>query len=164
MRRTHAFDDYEYIREQQRRHYQQLEFDEVQRLERAAARLRRDLGLVEGEPPRREPPARPPPPLTYVDMSAWDSEPVPEQQWVVSNRIPRRQSVLFSGEVAAGKSTVQLHLSAAHVIARDWLGSMPEPGASLFIDAEDEPDVMHRRSALPANAFARANSRGSARS
>jgi hypothetical protein len=58
------------------------------------------------------------PPLPFINMSNWDNEPVPEQDWVVLNRIPRRQCVLFSGEGSAGKSTEQLHLSAAHVFGR----------------------------------------------
>jgi RecA-family ATPase len=90
----------------------------------------------------REPPR---PPLSYVDMSKWDSEPVPDQKWAVLNRVPLHQCALFSGEGAAGKSTVQLHLSAAHVLGRDWLGTMPEQRPALFIDAEDGEDIMHRR-------------------
>jgi RecA-family ATPase len=86
-------------------------------------------------------------PLPWIDMSTWDTEPVPEQEWVVPNRIPRGQCVLFSGEGAAGKSTEQLHLSAAHVLGRDWLGTMPEPGRAIYIDAEDNDKVLHRRMA-----------------
>ena len=85
------------------------------------------------------------PPLPYINMSNWDNEPVPEQEWTVLNRIPRRQCVLFSGEGGFGKSTVQLHLCAAHVLGRDWLGTMPEQGPALFIDAEDDEKVMHQR-------------------
>jgi hypothetical protein len=87
----------------------------------------------------------PPSPLPRVNMATWDTEPVPEQDWAVVNRIPRRQCILFSGEGAAGKSTVQLHLSAAHVLGRDWLGTMPEMGPAIFVDAEDDAGVMHRR-------------------
>jgi len=58
-----------------------------------------------------------------------------------------RQVTLFTGEGAAGKSTVQLHLCAAHVLGRDWLGTMPEPGPALFIDGEDDDKVLHRRMA-----------------
>src|SRR5262249_34979237 len=65
--------------------------------------------------------------------------------WVVQNRIPRRQCVLFSGEGAAGKSTEQLHLSAAQVLGRDWLGTMPVQGPAMFIDAEDDEQIIHRR-------------------
>jgi RecA-family ATPase len=85
------------------------------------------------------------PPLSYVDMSNWDNEPVPEQDWTVRNRIPRRQCALFSGEGAVGKSTIWLHATAAHVLGKDWLGSMPEIGPAIFIDAEDEVKVIHRR-------------------
>jgi RecA-family ATPase len=85
------------------------------------------------------------PSLPFVNMSKWDSEPAPQQQWTVLNRIPRRQCALFSGEGAAGKSTIQLHLSAAHVLGKDWLGTLPEQGPALFIDAEDDIDVIHRR-------------------
>jgi len=110
-------------------------------------------------PPERhyeEPPARrneQRPPLAFVEMSTWDSEPVPEQDWVVLNRIPRQQCVLFSGEGSAGKSTVQLHLSAAHVLGRDWLGQMPAQGPAFFIDAEDGEDVIHRRLAVIATHY-----------
>ena len=65
--------------------------------------------------------------------------------------LPRRQCVLFSGEGAAGKSTVLLHLSAAHVLGRDWLGTMPAQGPAIFVDAEDDKDVMHRRLAAIAS-------------
>jgi RecA-family ATPase len=86
-------------------------------------------------------------PLPFIDISNWDNEPVPQQEWIVLNRIPRRQAVLFSGEGAVGKSIEQMHLSAAHVLARDWLGIMPEPGPAIFLDAEDEERVMHARMA-----------------
>src|SRR4029453_10133392 len=42
---------------------------------------------------------RPPPP--WIDMSRWDDEPVPEQEWAVCDRIPLRQCALFSGEGSA---------------------------------------------------------------
>ena len=40
---------------------------------------------------------------------------------------PLRQAALLSGEGAAGKSIVLLHLCAAHALARDWLRTLPEP-------------------------------------
>lgn len=86
-----------------------------------------------------------PPGLRALDMIRWDHVPVPEPDWVVLNRIPRRQTALFSGEGAMGKSTLLLQLCAAHACAKDWLGTMPEPGPALFLDAEDDQDVMHRR-------------------
>jgi DNA polymerase bacteriophage-type len=83
--------------------------------------------------------------LVFINMSNWDSEPAPEQEWAVPDKIPRGQLALFSGEGAAGKSTEGLHLCAAHVLGRDcWLTS-PEPGPAIFIDAEDGEGVIHRR-------------------
>jgi RecA-family ATPase len=84
-------------------------------------------------------------PLPFINMSKWDSDPIPERQWSVPDRYPLRQTALFSGEGAVGKSIVQLHLSCAHVLGRDWLGTMPEPGPALFIDAEDDINELHRR-------------------
>jgi RecA-family ATPase len=87
----------------------------------------------------------PTPPLPWLNISNWDNEPVPEPEWAVLDRVPLRHVTLFSGEGAAGKSTEQLHLSAAHALARDWLGTMPEPGPSIFMDAEDDKNILHRR-------------------
>src|SRR5262249_55377994 len=94
-----------------------------------------------------------PPLLPFVDMSHWDDEPVPEQEWTVHDRIPNQQCMLFSGQGGAGKSTVQLQQSVAHVLARDWLGTMPRPGPALFVDAEDSCDVLHRRLAAIARHY-----------
>ena len=60
-----------------------------------------------------------PPPLPWISIEDWDQIPVPEQDWIVRNRFPRKQCALFSGEGAAGKSTLQLQLCAAHSLARD---------------------------------------------
>jgi RecA-family ATPase len=87
----------------------------------------------------------PRPPLPFLNIAAWDNEPIPQQEWAVFNRFPLRQTVLFSGEGAAGKSTIGLHLCATHVLGRDWLNGLPEPGPALFIETEDGADVLHRR-------------------
>jgi RecA-family ATPase len=85
-------------------------------------------------------------PLSFVNMSNWDNEPVPEPEWTLFNRIPRRQVTLFSGEGGAGKSMKILHLCAAHTAGgREWLGALSEPGPAIFVDAEDEENVMHWR-------------------
>jgi RecA-family ATPase len=94
------------------------------------------------------------PPLPFIKINDWDGKPVPQQDWVVKDRIPARQVTLFSGEGAAGKSTELLHLSAAHALdGRDWLGTLPEPGPAIFFDAEDEKNVMHRRLAAIAEHY-----------
>jgi len=85
------------------------------------------------------------PPLDFVDMSDWDNIPVPEREWAVRNRIPIRQVTINSGEGAVGKSIVELQLAAAHVLAKDWLGSMPEPGPAIYLGAEDDIPELHRR-------------------
>ena len=91
--------------------------------------------------------------LPYINMANWDTEPIPEPQWSVDGRIPRRQTALFSGEGGAGKSIIQLHLSVAAVLGRDWLGATPEQGPALFIDCEDDQDVLHYRLAAIAQHY-----------
>jgi RecA-family ATPase len=80
-----------------------------------------------------------------IDMSRWDTEPVPQQQWAVSDRIPLHKTAIFSGEGAAGKSLLQLQMSVAHVLGLDWLGAPTRKGPALFIDAEDDEPVLHKR-------------------
>jgi RecA-family ATPase len=87
------------------------------------------------------------PSLPFIDIEAWENAPVPPRQWAVQDRIPLRQPTLLTGEGAIGKTIVLLQLSLAHVLARDWLGTLPEPGQVIYLGAEDEPDELHRRSA-----------------
>lgn len=84
-------------------------------------------------------------PLPFIDKSTWDDLAPPERQWAVKDRIPLRQPALFSGEGAIGKTLVALQLSVAHVVARDWLGALPEPGPAIYLGAEDEADELQRR-------------------
>lgn len=83
--------------------------------------------------------------LPFIDMSAWEGVPIPQRQWAVHDRIPLRQPTLLSGEGAAGKTLLLLQQSVAHVLGRDWLGTMPEPGPAIYVGAEDEDDELHRR-------------------
>lgn len=83
--------------------------------------------------------------LPFIDISGWDHEPTPDRDWAVIDRIPLRQTNLFSGEGGSGKSSVSLHLCCAHVLGRDWLGSLPEPGPAIFLDAEDDEKEIHIR-------------------
>lgn len=85
-----------------------------------------------------------PPTLPWAERFE-DGVPPPAQEWAIRDRIPNQQVALYSGEGAAGKSSTALHLCAAHVLGRDWLGSMPELGPAWFLDAEDGLDVIHRR-------------------
>ena len=40
-------------------------------------------------------------------MSNWDNEPVPERKWAIRDRVPLRQTGLFSGEGGTGKSILE---------------------------------------------------------
>jgi RecA-family ATPase len=93
------------------------------------------------------------PPLPFINMANWDNEPVPEQEWAVLDRIPLGQTTLFTGEGGYGKSTVQLHLCAAHALGRGWLNTLPELGPAMFFEAEDGEKVIHRRLAAIATHY-----------
>jgi len=95
--------------------------------------------------PTPEPTPEELPPLPFINMSNWDNEPVPEQEWAVLDRIPLGQTTLFTGEGGYGKSTVQLHLCAAHALGLGWLNTLPEPGPAVFFEAEDGEKTIHRR-------------------
>jgi hypothetical protein len=91
--------------------------------------------------------------LPFLDMSKWDEEPVPSRKWAVFELIPSRQVSLLSGEGAVGKSILELQRSAAHVLGRDWIGTLPEPGPAIVFNAEDEKDELHRRLAQIADFY-----------
>ncbi len=83
--------------------------------------------------------------LQWLDMSAWDHKAVPEREWAIRDRVPLKQAGLFSGEGGTGKSIIELMKNVAHVAAKDWLGSMPEPGPAVYLGAEDDKDEIHIR-------------------
>ena len=102
------------------------------------------IAWVYAKEARKQPPATPIAPLPFANL-ALDGLEVPEPEWAVLNRIPLRQVCLFSGHGAVGKSTAALKLSVAHVLGRDWFGSMPTLGAALFFDCEDDFSAIHFR-------------------
>ncbi|UGX93376.1 AAA family ATPase [Bradyrhizobium barranii subsp. barranii] len=89
--------------------------------------------------------AAPPLELLRLDLAKYDTEPIPEREWGVRDRFPRRAVCLLSGEGAVGKSMLLLQLATAHALGRDWLRSMPEPGPVLLVNCEDEGDELLRR-------------------
>jgi RecA-family ATPase len=97
--------------------------------------------------------AEPRPPLQWLDMSRWDTEPVPERKWAIRDRVPLNQAGLFSGEGGTGKSIIELTKDVAHVSAKDWLGSMPEPGPAFYVGAEDDETEIHIRLAAIAQRY-----------
>jgi RecA-family ATPase len=80
--------------------------------------------------------------LSYTDIAR---DPLPLREWCVPDRIPHRNVAILSGEGAAGKSILLLQLSAAHVLARDWIGNMPVPGPIMYVNCEDDEDEICRR-------------------
>lgn len=84
-------------------------------------------------------------PGRWVNPADWQGQQIPVQEWTVHGVIPVRQVCLFSGHGGAGKSTLGLHLCAAHAIGRPWLNYGVEMGPAFFLDAEDDLDVIHRR-------------------
>jgi RecA-family ATPase len=83
--------------------------------------------------------------LARIELARYDSEPVPVREWGVPDRFPRRAVCLLSGEGGRGKSIILLQLAAAHVLGKDWLRSLPEPGPVVLINAEDEEGEIIRR-------------------
>jgi AAA domain len=112
-----------------------------------------DMPPPDNEPPPAHPPdeparAEPEPkhvPVPLLRVSDWEGVPVPKREWTVPDRIPVRNVALLSGEGAVGKDILTLQLAVAHVLARDWFGTMPTPGPVLYLNCEDEPDELHRR-------------------
>ena len=83
--------------------------------------------------------------LVQLDLARFDREPIPDRDWGVRDRFPRRNVALLSGEGGIGKSMLLLQLGVAHVISRDWLRSLPEPGPVVAVNCEDEGDELVRR-------------------
>jgi RecA-family ATPase len=103
---------------------------------------------------RSEPkPEAPPPPLQWLDMSSWDTEPIPERKWAIKDRVPLNQAGLFSGEGGTGKSIIELMKDVAHAAGKDWLGSLPEQGPAFYLGAEDDKDEIHIRLAAIAKHY-----------
>lgn len=110
--------------------------DNVLRLaevERRAAKLTAHISGANSEP------------LPFISAASWHGKPVPPRQWAVQDKIPARNVTLLSGEGAIGKTIVLLQLCIAHALGRDWLGTLPEPGPVIYLNAEDEEDELQRR-------------------
>jgi RecA-family ATPase len=80
-----------------------------------------------------------------LELSSFDTTPIPEREWGVRGRFPKRNVALLSGHGGAGKSILLLQLKVAHVLGADWLRSMPERGPAMAVNCEDEGDELARR-------------------
>jgi len=85
------------------------------------------------------------PELRFLDIANWDNVAIPQRQWAIPDRVPLKQAGLFSGEGGTGKSLIELQKNVAHVMGRDWLGSMPAPGPAIYLAAEDDANELHIR-------------------
>jgi RecA-family ATPase len=92
-------------------------------------------------------------PLTFCNIGVWATREPPPREWAVPDRFPLRNVALLSGEGAVGKSILLMQLATAHVIAKDWVGTLPEPGPVLYFNAEDEEAELHRRLAAIATHY-----------
>jgi len=92
--------------------------------------------------PSGEPLEKPSTLPTAIDVAR---DPIPPRDWAVRDRIPARNVSLLSGEGAIGKSILLLQLAASTVLARDWLGTVPEPGAVMYLSCEDDDAEIRRR-------------------
>jgi RecA-family ATPase len=115
-------------------------------VERVSSKPKREQRKANGHDEQRNP-------LQWLDMSNWDSEPVPQCKWAIRDRVPLHQAGLFSGEGGTGKSIIELMKDVAHVTGKDWLGSMPEPGPAIYLGAEDDKDEIHIRLAAIAKHY-----------
>src|SRR4051794_15339243 len=64
--------------------------------------------------------------LDGLRLELSDDTTIPEREWGVRGRFPRRNVALLSGHGGAGKSVLLLQLMVAHILGADWLRSMPE--------------------------------------
>jgi RecA-family ATPase len=84
-------------------------------------------------------------PLAFCNIDAWARQDPPPREWAVPDRFPLRNVALISGEGAVGESILIMQLGVAHALGRDWIGTLPEPGPFLYLNAEDEEAELHRR-------------------
>jgi RecA-family ATPase len=84
-------------------------------------------------------------PLAFCNIDARARQEPPPREWAVPDRFPLRNVALISGEGAVGKSILIMQLGLAHALGRDWIGTLPEPGPFLYLNAEDEEAELHRR-------------------
>jgi RecA-family ATPase len=52
---------------------------------------------------------------------------------------------MLGGEGSIGKSLLLMQLSGATVLAKDWIGTLPEPGPVLYMSCEEDDDEVRRR-------------------
>jgi RecA-family ATPase len=83
--------------------------------------------------------------LEFINLAAWEGEPVPERDWVVKNRIPLGHVTLLSGEGGVGKSILALQLCHAQALGGTWFDCPLNAAQAMMLSAEDNEEELHRR-------------------
>ena len=111
-------------------------FDDIPR---AVSTAREKYGQGDS-PPKGEPDQDD---LTFIDITL---TPLPEREWLVTDRIPACNVTIFSGEGSGGKSIIALMLSTTVVIPQlEWLGLIPAHGQVIYLSCEDDKLEICRR-------------------
>jgi RecA-family ATPase len=85
-------------------------------------------------------------PLDIISAASLANTAIPAREWLVRELIPNMTVTMLSGDGGVGKSLLAMQLAVAVAAGRSgWIGTSPEPGAALYVNAEDDLDEMHRR-------------------
>lgn len=84
--------------------------------------------------------------LPIFSAASLHGKQVPELVWHVPDIVPGRNVTLLQGDGATGKSLLALMLAASTVLGAPWVGlDGIEHGPAIFLSAEDEMPILHRR-------------------
>ena len=91
--------------------------------------------------------------MAWLDMSTWDTAPLPEREWSIPDLVPAKNAGIFSGNGGTGKSIIELQKDIAHVTGKEWLGLRPVQGPAFYLGCEDEKSELHIRIATIARHY-----------
>lgn len=83
--------------------------------------------------------------IETINAASLAGKPVPRQEWLIKDLIPKANVTMLAGDGATGKSLLGLQLAVAVASGGGWIGFRPEIGRALYLSAEDELDEVHRR-------------------
>ncbi|WP_298372683.1 AAA family ATPase [Azospirillum sp.] len=104
--------------------------------------------LTTADRARREKPATNddvPAPLRVTDPTTLQGVEIPQRRWLVKDWLPWRQTGLFYGDGATGKSLLAQQLMASAAVGQAWLGLEVTPCRTWGLFCEDDGDELHRR-------------------
>ncbi|TAH67632.1 MAG: recombinase RecA [Rhodopseudomonas palustris] len=81
-----------------------------------------------------------------ITPACWRGTSPPNEQWLAQDRVLSGDVTILSGNGGCGKTEIATSLLvAAASEARDWLGSIVEPGPALFISCEESEENIRSR-------------------